>query len=277
MLLGTVLAATTLAASAGFVHALPEDIPDDERLVVVFGPRPIHAPGALMHPGHMSNIPSISTPTWNQADPSALLFMVDLDWPLDNTRVSRLHWLATGLTLSGAAPPPDGSNTTAVAVNIPDPPVVQYMPPAPPVGDMAHSYAFYLFATPRSFVLPSVYTRLGDSDAFDENGTLIAAESRAPFDVGTFLADCGLDDADLLARNHVRVRNLAGTDPSKTFPPARQATGALEGGVLEPGVEETRRVASSSSGGSSTLRESEIGAWRWAALFVLDGLLFVLV
>lgn len=220
----------------------------------------------------MSNIPNISTPAWDQANPSALLFMVDLDWPRDNQRVSRLHWLATGLTLSSTTPPPDGNNTALV--DMPDPSVVQYMQPAPPVGDIAHSYNFYLFATPPSFVLPSQYTNLGDGDSFDENGTLIAAETRAPFDVEQFLLDCGLDDSDVLARNHIRVRNLAGTDPTVTFPPARQATGTLEDVVPEQGAASSQPAAT--TGGALSL-ESGASMWTWTVLFVLNGLMYIVV
>lgn len=225
----------------------------------------------------MSNIPNISTPAWNQANPSALLLMLDLDWPLDTRRVSRLHWLVPGLTLSGATPPPDGSNTSLLT--IPDPPVVQYMPPAPPIGDIAHSYIFYLFATPPAFVLPSQYTGLGDGDERHENGTLKAAHARAPFDTQQFLRDCKLDEDNVLASNYVRVRNLAGTDPKKTFPPARQATGALEDVVSEQGTEVSQSSASSSSssGRPRIVRQDEVSVWRWLAIFILDGLMFVLV
>jgi hypothetical protein len=72
--------------------------------------------------------------------------MVDLDCPLGepglkptplaNQCVSRLHWLVTALTLSNATPPPDGTSTAVLS--IPDPPVVQYTPPAPPAGDIEH-------------------------------------------------------------------------------------------------------------------------------------------
>jgi hypothetical protein len=215
----------------------------------------------------MSNIPNISTPTWNPSNPSAFLFMVDLDWPLDNQRVSRLHWLVTGLTLSGTAPPPDGNNTALV--NIPDPPVVQYMQPAPPVGDVAHSYNFYLFSTPPTFSLPSQYHGLGDGDSFDENGTMFGAETRAPFDVNQFLLDCGLDEEDVLARNHVRVRNLAG-HPTTTFPPARQATGTLEDVV--PGESGTGQpVAATGDAGCP----KPAGFWVWTVIFLLNGWAYI--
>ena len=170
----------------------------------------------------MSNIPNISTPSWNLANPTALLFMVDLDWPLNNERVPRLHWLATGLTLSSTTPLPDSNNTTTL--NFPTPPVVNYMQPAPPVGDIAHSYNFYLFGLPTGFQLPSPYANLGNGDMLDEDGKIVGGSERAPFNVNQFLLDCGLDEQNLLARNHVRVRNLAG-HPTMSFPPPRQATG----------------------------------------------------
>ena len=203
----------------------------------------------------MSNTPNISTPAWSPSTPSALLFMVDLDWPLDTQRVSRLHWLVTGLTLSGSTAPPDGNNTAVL--NIPDPPVAQYMPPAPPVGDVAHSYHFYLFATPPSFSLPSQYLGLGEGDSFDENGTITGAETRAPFDVNQFLLDCGLDEQDVLARNHVRVRNLAG-HPTTTFPPAREATGTLEDVVPEESAG-GGQVVTAATGGADVFGPGKVG------------------
>jgi hypothetical protein len=39
---------------AGIARAQDNDVSADERLDVVFGPRAIHAPGALMHPGRKS-------------------------------------------------------------------------------------------------------------------------------------------------------------------------------------------------------------------------------
>jgi hypothetical protein len=43
-----------VALIAGITSAQDNDVPADERLDVVFGPRAIHAPGALMHPGRKS-------------------------------------------------------------------------------------------------------------------------------------------------------------------------------------------------------------------------------
>ena len=162
-------------------------------------------------------------------------------------------------------PPPDGNNTALL--DIPEPPVVQYMQPAPPVGDVAHSYNFYLFSTPATFTLPSQYSNLGDGDSFDQDGTLIAAEARAPFDVNQFLLDCGLDEEDVLARNHVRVRNLAG-HPTTTFPPARQATGTVGDVVPEQSAGSAQPPAA--TGGAGCV-EPHIGFWAVAGLLLLKG------
>lgn len=154
---------------------------------------------------------------------------------------------------------------------------MNYMIPKPPVGDVAHSYAFYLFSVPPSFSLPSQYTGLGSGDFFDDEGTLIGAETRAPFNVTQFLLDCGLDDDDLLARNHVRVRDLAG-HPTQTFPPPRQATGSIENEVPE-------ESAGSGSGSGTVQNQVATGGaeWKgegsimgmWAAMAMVSGALFV--
>lgn len=223
----------------------------------------------------MSNVPNISTPTWDASNPSGLIFMVDLDWPLENERVSRLHWLATGLTLSSTTPPPDG-NTTAL-LTIPDPHAITYMPPAPPIGDVAHTYAFYLFSVPPSFAVPPQYQDLDAGDTVDENGTLTGAETRVPFNVNQFLLDCGLAEDDVLARNHVRVRNLAG-HPTTTFPPPRQTTGTIEDEVPEPSSTAGSGQGAVSTGGVRGRGEGVgMGLWVWSAMAVLSGVLCFVV
>lgn len=65
MLFRATLAQATFVALAALTpttHAQAEVIPDNERLDVVFGPRPIHAPGALMHPGRTSPRTQRATP-----------------------------------------------------------------------------------------------------------------------------------------------------------------------------------------------------------------------
>jgi hypothetical protein len=190
--------------------------------------------------------------------------MVDLDWPLENTRVSRLHWLVTDLTLTTSSPPLDGNNTALL--NIPDPHAVAYLRPAAPVGDIAHSYNFYLFAQPAGFTLPSQYSGLDDPDSVNEDGELVGGDARAPFDVQLFLSDCGLDEGDLLARNHVRVRDLAG-HATTSFPPARAATG-----VVEDLVPEESRGAVATGGQVATGGARGFGCGMLSGLVVMGAL-----
>ncbi|KAH7085544.1 phosphatidylethanolamine-binding protein [Paraphoma chrysanthemicola] len=155
--------------------------------------------------------PNISTPSWPSSGGSGVLIMLDLDAPYENTRVSSLHWLVTGVTLANEAMSPSAENR--VELNKPSPQVA-YEKPEPPIGDVAHTYAFYLFApTPASFSIPPSYGNL--------------AERRTPFNLTQFLQDCGLEEQSAIARNHFRVRNLAGT-PTGTFPPPRVSETAAQ-------------------------------------------------
>ncbi|KAF3035857.1 hypothetical protein E8E11_004328 [Didymella keratinophila] len=313
MYLRTVLlAAATLAASAALVHDQGEGIPDKEGLGVEFGPWSIPAPGALMHPdgepycpspqvakssqeasvhmrlihtpkedlkatSNMSNIPNMRTPTWNSATSSALLLMLGSGWPLNYTRISRQHWLATNLTLSHVTPSSKAAKPVAV-LTLQKSPVVLYTSYAPHIGDTAHNYTFTLFATPPDFVLAEQFRPLASGDERDDNATL-DAESLVPFDPQHTLEDRELNDEDVLTRNCARVGHLAGTNLEKTFPIARQAIGTLEDGVLEQSGKAKQSAAQSpsSSGRSRISRDDKIGPWRWVAIFILNGLMFVLV
>lgn len=193
----------------------------EDQLIITYGQRTIHAPNALMHPGRklgqrsdfldtmadridMSNEPNISTPRWSSPSDSAILMMIDLDAVFENTRVNLLHWLVTDVTLANTNSDPSPDNPRPL--NIPDA-QVSYIQPDPPVGDIAHTYQFYVFSPqPNGFSLPSRYSNLADT--------------RAPFDLDQFLSDSGLGQADIVASNHFRVRNLAG-QPTMTFPPPR--------------------------------------------------------
>ncbi|KAF2024677.1 hypothetical protein EK21DRAFT_78158 [Setomelanomma holmii] len=158
----------------------------------------------------MENAPNLSTPSWSSSGGSGLLIMLDLDTPYDNTRVSSLHWLVTDVTLANNVVSPTAQNPGQL--NKPSS-RVSYQMPEPPIGDVAHTYAFYLFApTPASFTIPSSYSKLADS--------------RTPFNLTRFLADCGLDQQSVVARNDFRVRNLAGT-PTGSFPPPRASKTVL--------------------------------------------------
>ena len=149
----------------------------------------------------MENEPTLSTPSWPSSGGSGVLIMLDLDAPYEDTRVSTLHWLVTGVTLENASPLP--SRDKPAELNTPSP-RVPYRQPDPPIGDIAHTYAFYMFAP----VSP------------DFNVPVSHSNNRTPFNLTQFMQDCGLNQEDIVARNHFRVRNLAGT-PTGSFPPPR--------------------------------------------------------
>jgi hypothetical protein len=138
-----------------------------------------------------------------------MLIMLDLDTPLGDTRVSSLHWLVTGLAPSSTSPTPENPANLTLPNS-----AVEYQQPAPPIGDVAHTYAFYLIApVPASFNVPQSVTG-----------------SRTPFDLAGFLKDAELGEESVIARNHFRVRNLKGT-PTMGFPAARVSeTGSVLGG-----------------------------------------------
>ena len=134
--------------------------------------------------------------------------MLDLDAPFADARASRLHWLATGLTPSSQTP----SVSSLANLTIPDA-QVSYEAPDPPIGDVAHTYAFYLIATPEAFRAPQGL-----------------AQNRVPFDLEGLLRDAGISEASVIASNHFRIRDLKGT-PTGGFPgPRASETGRVLGG-----------------------------------------------
>ncbi|KAF2827496.1 hypothetical protein CC86DRAFT_369605, partial [Ophiobolus disseminans] len=138
--------------------------------------------------------------------------MLDLDTPLSPTlRAPSIHWLAT---LSPSPSLNVSSTHTA------------YQPPEPPIGDVAHTYAFFLFApAPANVVVPA---------------------QRSPFNWEDFLRGNGLAERDVVARNHFRVRNLAGTPTVEVFPPERaRETVSLASGTGAAGAVFTGGVGSS--------------------------------
>jgi phosphatidylethanolamine-binding protein (PEBP) family uncharacterized protein len=159
----------------------------------------------------LNSTPNVSTPSWSSSGESGLLLMVDLDAPYEDRRVSSLHWLVTGVTVSGS---PSAENPSTLTIPSPQ---VEYLGPEPPIGDIAHTYAFYLIApVPSSLNIPASL-----------------AANRIPFDLEQFLEDANLEN-NIVARNHFRVRNLKGT-PTAAFPaPRASETAPTLNGAARP-------------------------------------------
>jgi hypothetical protein len=135
--------------------------------------------------------------------------MVDLDVPLNGSRVQLLHWMAANVTLASS------NSSGATLLNVPAG-VVPYIQPSPPVGDVPHAYTFVLFSQPANFSIPAQYAGL--------------AQNRIAFNTSQFLKDAGLGQP--LAANYMRVQNLTGT-PTRTYPPARP-TGSATTNATSP-------------------------------------------
>ncbi|KAL6703483.1 hypothetical protein ACN47E_009657 [Coniothyrium glycines] len=202
--LSTFAAAAALFASATADVAPGFPIPAAGQLTVIYGNNTVSPPGERIPRPETAQPPTILVPQWlppNSSSTTALLLMVDLDVPRNNTRVQLLHWLATNITLYLS--PSTGAPTTQLLIRN-DAAPAPYLQPSPPVGDVPHSYTFILFPQPADFRLPPQYANL--------------STARVPFNVAQFAADVGLGSA--LAGNYITVQNLTGS-ATATFPPAR--------------------------------------------------------
>ncbi|KAF2658077.1 PEBP-like protein [Lophiostoma macrostomum CBS 122681] len=194
--LGAVLAAVSTVAgqvAPGFPVSS-----DPESLTVWYGTNQVSPPGELLPRPDVLTAPSISTPVFSSTG-KAVLFLVDLDVPLNGTRVQLLHWLASNVTVTG------NNDTTLV---VPSPSEADYIPPSPPVGDIPHAYTFILFSQPEGFSI---------------NETFADTNSRIGFNVSEFVSSHGLSQP-ALAANWISVQNLTGT-ATTTFPPPRPTNG----------------------------------------------------
>ncbi|KAF2129846.1 PEBP-like protein [Dothidotthia symphoricarpi CBS 119687] len=186
---GALLAVGSADVAPGF------PIPASAQLSVSYGNNTVSPPGELIpRPGMYWKV--LLTPSWSSSP--GVLLMVDLDVPLNGTRVQLLHWLATNVTLANPL-----SSTSPRALTIPNGPV-PYLQPSPPVGDSPHDYTWILFPQPVDFSIPAKYSNL--------------TNARVPFNVSQFVADVGLGTA--LAGNWIMVQNLTGS-ATTSYPPAR--------------------------------------------------------
>jgi phosphatidylethanolamine-binding protein len=128
--------------------------------------------------------------------------MVDIDVPMNGTRVEVLHWFLSNATLTGTNNQ-TSLNGTADAL---------YYPPSPPAGDVAHNYNFVLFEQPDDFAVPEQF-----------KGVL---ETRLFFNTSEFVKAAGLSKP--IAANYMQVQNRTGT-PTTTFPPPRATNGTSPG------------------------------------------------
>jgi hypothetical protein len=172
---------------------------------------------------------------------TAVLLMVDLDVPANNSRVQLIHWLAPNVTLSNAT----GS---VIPLNIPIG-AVPYLQPSPPVGDVPHAYTFIIFPQPADFSIPEQYADL--------------AMNRVGFNTSRFLKDAGLSTA--FAANWITVQNLTGA-AATTYPAARPtATGGSGNASASPSA------PASFPGAAATGHVGGLTVWAGVGAAVMAG------
>lgn len=124
-------------------------------------------------------------------------------------RTTRLHYWQPGVTFSA----------NGTLVNMTEP-IAFYQGPAPPPGDIAHTYVFYLFEQSAGFMPPPAGNPF--SQALVNEGM-----NRMSFNVGNLAKETGI--GSLIAANYIMVQN---TMSSATATGAASATGT--GSAITP-------------------------------------------
>ncbi|KAF1973900.1 PEBP-like protein [Bimuria novae-zelandiae CBS 107.79] len=182
----------------------------EPNLSLTFMNNTVSPSGALIPHAETIAPPNITTPTWTSTSTS-ILIVVDIDAPVNNTRVQVLHFLSSGVTLS-----PD--NRTLV---IPSSSEAGWVQPSPSAGDIAHAYTVLLFAQPDDFRVPEEFQRV--------------LQTRIPFNVSAFVGAAKLGEP--VAANWFSVQNVSATataTATASFAPlAGMATGGVKGNPAE--------------------------------------------
>lgn len=148
-----------------------------------------------------ANAPSkISTPVWTTGG-HAILMLVDLDVPRNDTRVQLLHWLSTNVTMPS-------TDTQSLVLQEASKDLAPYRRPAPPLGDIPHKYTLLLFAQPADFTVPARFKSL--------------LQTRVGWDTAAFVNATGLGNA--LAADWIRVVNNGTEKLNATASASKTAT-----------------------------------------------------
>lgn len=111
---------------------------------------------------------------------------------INTNRTTRVHYWQTGLTFT--------SNGTLVNTTTP---IAFYQPPAPPPGDIAHTYVFYLFEQTALFAPPPV------GNPFSEALVNKGMGSRLSFSVNHLAAENGT--GPLVGATYFTAQNMTGS------------------------------------------------------------------
>ncbi|KAL3417983.1 hypothetical protein PVAG01_10993 [Phlyctema vagabunda] len=134
------------------------------------------SPGLLIPRAQTASPPTISAPSNSNASTYAL-FMIDIDLPINNTRVTLLHWFQPDLVVDSAGTLVP-SNTNASG------PGAAYLQPNPPAGDIAHRYTFVLYEQPSTFSVPAAFAAINPPANVPARGGFSVAAFAAAADLG---------------------------------------------------------------------------------------------
>ena len=146
------------------------------------------------------------------AQEKGLLFMIDLDVPRQNNRVTLLHWFVPGVTVANGN------------IEVPENVGATYLQPSPPAGDIPHRYLFLLYKEPNGFAVPARFAINPPANT----------SARIGFDVQSFASAANLGEP--LAANFITVQGVsanvasgnvgAAASPSPSPTPLTLFTGA---------------------------------------------------
>lgn len=155
---------------------------------------------------------SISTKTLDQTALNQQ-YQIPLAPGIASNRTTRLHYWQPGLTFA--------SNGT---LNNDSAPIAFYQGPAPPPGDIAHTYVFYLFPQESGFMAPPV------GNPFNVANVNMGM-NRMSFNVQRLANESGI--GALAAANYIMVQNTTGS-ASATASGSSSATGSTMAPTTSP-------------------------------------------
>ncbi|RDW71806.1 hypothetical protein BP5796_07840 [Coleophoma crateriformis] len=148
-------------------------------------------PGLLLPRAQTISAPTITPPTGASSSSTYIVFIIDLDVPQNNTRVTIVHWIQPDMVIGSAG-------TLVVAANASGS-GTPYEQPNPPVGDIPHRYTEVLFTQPAGFSFPAAFASINPP---------ATPRQRFGFSLPDFVSAAGLSAP--LAGNYFRVQNLTG-------------------------------------------------------------------
>lgn len=255
-----VIVASLLVACASSQTPAGTTPATDSPLSVKYGST-IVTPGIRLGQMQTSSIPTINYQAGSTSKTYTLL-LIDLSIPssrvnasaldpvqlplapgLGAGRTTRLHFWQAGLTFS----------LNGTLINTTEP-VALYNGPAPPPGDIAHDYVFYLFEQEAGFAPPPA------DSPFNVNNVNAAPGNRMSFNVQRFASEGGV--GSLVAANYIQVQN----------PPSGSGGGSSSNGTAgptatSPTTSATGNVtAPSPSPFTGTAEKFEARAWLLSAV-----------